>query len=254
MNTVEKVFLNTRSYKKEKAVVVLSGGQDSITCLYWALAKFEKVLAINFDYGQRHSEETNYAWSICSSEGVPFKSIDISSMMEVTTSALLDDSIDINSKNIKGLPASFVPNRNQLFLTLAHSYAQLNGAEHLVTGVCQTDYSGYPDCRKDFIDSFQSTTNLGSNERITIHTPLMYLTKADTFCLSKLLGCYDTIIESTLTCYNGDTTDNSWGMGCGECPACKLRRNGWDEYRVSSKYSKLEKRYKYEKSFRQHRR
>jgi len=247
MDTVEKVFLNTRSHKKETAVVVLSGGQDSITCLYWAIKKFKKVLAINFNYGQRHSEESNYAWSICNAEGIPFKMIDISSMMEVTSSALLDDTMDITKRNAKGLPASFVPNRNQLFLTLAHSYAQLNGADHLVTGVCQTDYSGYPDCRHDFIKSFQSTTNLGSNERIEIHTPLMYLTKADTFCLAELLECLDVIIDDTLTCYNGNTEKNDWGMGCGECPACELRKKGYYEYLDNAEFKKLVKKYKYAK-------
>ena len=131
---------------------------------------------------------------------------------------------------IKGLPASFVPNRNQLFLTLAHSYAQRVGASYLVTGVCETDYSGYPDCRLEFIKSLEHTTNLGSAEGIKILTPLMNLDKADTFRLAQLLGGLDTVIDDTITCYNGDKTMHDWGMGCDNCPSCELRKKGFNEF------------------------
>lgn len=213
------------------AIVVLSGGQDSVTSLFWAIEKFNKVYALNFRYGQRHNRETELAEKICQKQGVPFESIDISSVMSIiTSSALLDTTSDINQKNKKGLPASFVPNRNQIFLTFAHSFAQKLGCDYLVTGVCQTDYSGYPDCRREFIDSLEKTTNMGSDDHISIITPLMFLDKADTFKLAEELGCLDIILQETMTCYNGDETKNAWGMGCGKCPACTLRKVGYERY------------------------
>jgi len=213
-----------------KAVVIFSGGQDSTTCLYWALARYESVEAITFDYGQKHSVEIEQSKKICAMSNVKQTIIDISFLNTIVESALTSNG-DVNELNAKGLPASFVPNRNQLFITLAHSYAQKIGAENLVTGVCQTDYSGYPDCRQEFIHSIAATTNLGSDSDIEIHTPLMYLTKAETFALARDFGCLADVIEHSHTCYNGNREKrNAYGYGCDECPACDLRRKGYEEF------------------------
>lgn len=215
----------------KKAVVILSGGQDSATCLYWALKNAEQVYAIHFAYGQKHSVEKECAENICEKEGVPFISVDLDFMKVVTDSELIKQDGDVNKLNEKGLPSSFVPNRNQIFITIAHSWAQKLGAEALVTGVCQTDYSGYPDCREEFIIELQKTLNYGSQSSISIYTPLMYLTKAQTFALAEELGVLKEIIELTHTCYNGDRNHlNEWGYGCGHCPACQLRKKGYYDF------------------------
>lgn len=213
-----------------KAVVIFSGGQDSTTCLYWAKARYNIIEAITFAYGQKHSIEIEQSKKICDLLGVKQTIVDISFLNTLVESALTSNG-DVNQLNEKGLPASFVPNRNQLFITLAHAYAQKIGAETLVTGVCQTDYSGYPDCRLDFIKSVETTSNLGSQSNITIQTPLMDLTKAETFEMAKILDCLDEVIEYSHTCYNGDRTHrHDYGYGCGECPACKLREKGYQEF------------------------
>lgn len=213
-----------------KALIIFSGGQDSTTALYWALEKYEKVRAINFNYGQKHAVEIQQAKLICEKANVPLRLVDISFLPELVESALTSDG-DVNVLNDKGLPASFVPNRNQLFITLAHAYAQKIGAEVLVTGVCQTDYSGYPDCRKIYIDAIQSTTNLGSMSNIDIQTPMMYLTKAETWQLADILGKLEEVRTMSHTCYNNDrTTELTSGFGCGICPACVLRQKGYDEF------------------------
>ena len=341
---------------------VISGGQDSITCLFWALREARisggRVFAIGFIYGQNHANELTYAKAICDRENVDFKLMDITPIFtELNQSALISGG-DVTAILPSGMPASFVPNRNQTFLTLAHSYAQRIGATRIVTGVCQTDYSGYHDCRKEFIKNLEKVTNLGSvgysvspefiagfiegegcfsrgnykkangekvnyptfsleqtdfgilselksffgvgsirerknasnnlksweykvsysecvyiknliinfgsvggrqhkkfqswclehksyleredkgfyrkvgnvDNRVIIETPLMYLTKAETFKLAKKLNCLDIIVNETMTCYYGNTTHHYWGMGCGECPSCKLRQNGFDEF------------------------
>lgn len=213
-----------------KALVILSGGQDSVTSMFWAKKRFSEVTAISFFYGQRHSEELDLAKKICDTAGIYHKLIDISSMMEVTESALINNG-NMNELNAKGLPASFVPNRNQLFITLAHAYAQLIGYGSLIIGVSQSDYSGYPDCRNAFISSIETSSNLGSAEKIKIYAPMMFLDKADTFLLADDLGILDTVLESTMTCYNGITEMNEWGMGCDDCPACGLRKKGYYAYR-----------------------
>jgi 7-cyano-7-deazaguanine synthase len=218
---------------KEKAVVIFSGGQDSTTCLYWAISKFgkENVETITFNYGQKHSIELEQSNKICLNEGIKQTVIDISFLDTLVESALTSNG-DVNKLNNKGLPSSFVPNRNQLFITLAHSYAQKIGAEHLITGVCQTDYSGYPDCRQEFIELIQEASNYGSQATILIHTPLMYLTKAQTWKLAQDLGCLEKVIIDSHTCYNGDREHlHEWGYGCGECPACKLREKGFNEFK-----------------------
>lgn len=216
--------------KIKKAVVIFSGGQDSTTCLYWAKKKFDVVEAITFNYGQKHSVELEQSKIICEKEGIKQTIIDISFLNTIVESALTSNG-DVNEINEKGLPASFVPNRNQLFITLAHSYAQKIGAEDLITGVCQTDYSGYPDCREVFIQLIQTATNYGSQSEIYINTPLMTLTKAETWKLAEELGCLNEVKQDSHTCYNGDRKNyNEWGYGCGECPACKLREKGYVEY------------------------
>lgn len=227
-----EVALNSINNKLTgRALVVMSGGQDSATCFFWAKKKFKEVHVISFDYGQRHSAELDRVRDLCELSRTPLLIVNLETMFSaITKSALLDKTSDIG-EIINGLPASFVPNRNQIFLTLAHTMAQKIGAEHLITGVCETDFSGYPDCRRNFIDCLQYTTNLGSKASITIHTPLMYLDKADTFRLAEKIGVLDDIIHRTLTCYEGDLKLNEWGMGCGECPACKLRQQGYEEYK-----------------------
>jgi len=218
--------------KLTKAVVVLSGGQDSVTCLGLALASHHSVSCISFIYGQKHSIEIEQAKKICAKLEVELKIIDISFLGELVTSALTGDG-DVNAAhpNNPDLPASFVPNRNALFLTIAHAYAQEKKADFVYTGVCQTDYSGYPDCRKDFVIALQDSLNLGYVTNINIITPLMYRTKAETFKLAAQYDCLNLVIEDSHTCYNGDRTiRHHWGYGCGECGACKLRAKGWEEY------------------------
>lgn len=214
-----------------RAVVIFSGGQDSTTCLFWAKNRFKEVSAISFIYGQKHSIELQQAKKICKDAGIDLKIIDISFLSDISNSALTSNG-DINKKNEKGLPASFVPNRNQLFITLAHSFAQKINADNLVTGVCQTDYSGYPDCRQIFIDDLEKVTNYGSDANIKIHTPLIYLTKAETFLLAEKEKCLDIVINDSHTCYSGNReVKYEWGYGCGECTACIKREEGWKEYK-----------------------
>ena len=174
--------------KENVALCIYSGGQDSTTCLHWAKNRYGKVEAITFNYGQKHSVELDQAKLICEKNNIKQTVIDISFLDTLVESALTSNG-DVNEINDKGLPASFVPNRNQLFITLAHAYAQKIGAEALVTGVCQTDYSGYPDCRESFIKAVEWTTNMGSDSTIKIETPLMYLTKGETFKLAETEDC-----------------------------------------------------------------
>lgn len=222
----------------KKAVVIFSGGQDSTTCLYWALERFDVVEAITFNYGQKHSVEIECSKEICSKLNVRQTIIDISFLDKLVDSALTSPGRSVNQLNKLGLPDSFVPNRNQLFITLAHSYAQKIGAKTLVTGVCQTDYSGYPDCRSIFIAAIKLTSNIGSGineigQEIEIETPLMTLDKSEIFQLAEDLDCLEEVVELSHTCYNGDRTNkHEWGYGCGECPACKLRKNGFEEFKM----------------------
>lgn len=214
----------------EKALIIFSGGQDSTTCLGWALKEFDEVECITFDYGQKHSIELVQARNICAELKVKLTIVPMLFLHTLVESALTDGG-DVNKLNAKGLPASFVPNRNQLFFTLAHAYAQKIGAEHLVIGACETDFSGYPDCRKKFLDDLAEVTNVGSDSIITLHYPLMHLTKGETFHLAKAVGILDTVINDSHTCYNGDRTKfNVWGYGCGDCPACNLREKGYNEF------------------------
>ncbi|MDF2723050.1 MAG: 7-cyano-7-deazaguanine synthase QueC [Paenibacillus sp.] len=210
--------------KQEKAVVVFSGGQDSTTCLFWALERFSEVTAITFDYGQRHKLEIECAASIAEELNVSHRVLDMSLLGQLSPNALTRDDIAIEQKDGE-LPTTFVDGRNLLFLTFAAIIAKQLGAKHIVTGVCETDFSGYPDCRDVFIKSLNVTLNLSMDYPFVIDTPLMWLNKAQTWELADRLGAFDFVRERTLTCYNGIIAD-----GCGECPACKLRRKGLDDY------------------------
>ncbi len=221
--------------KNEKALVVFSGGQDSVTCLGIALTNYKHVEAISFSYGQRHSIELDCARKICTGLIIPHKFVDISFLGQLVTSELTGTG-DVNKPHAykEGLPASFVPNRNALFLTIAHAFAQEIDARHIYAGMCETDYSGYPDCRQDFIDAFAGALNIGYKTSIMIYTPLMHLTKAQTFALAAKHGVLELVLEDSHTCYLGDRSQrHSWGYGCGTCPACVLRATGWDEFQKS---------------------
>ncbi|GGJ68735.1 7-cyano-7-deazaguanine synthase [Anoxybacillus voinovskiensis] len=210
--------------KQEKAVVVFSGGQDSTTCLFWALKQFREVEAVTFDYNQRHRLEIEVAASIANELGVPHTVLDMSLLNQLAPNALTRSDIAIEQKEGE-LPSTFVDGRNLLFLSFAAVLAKQKGARHLVTGVCETDFSGYPDCRDIFIKSLNVTLNLAMDYQFVIHTPLMWLNKAETWELADELGALDFVRSKTLTCYNGIIAD-----GCGECPACKLRKRGLEQY------------------------
>ncbi|OQP23881.1 MULTISPECIES: 7-cyano-7-deazaguanine synthase QueC [Geobacillus] len=209
---------------EEKAVVVFSGGQDSTTCLVWAKEQFGEVEAVTFDYGQRHRREIEVAQAIAAELGVRHTVLDMSLLGQLAPNALTRRDIAIEQKEGE-LPTTFVDGRNLLFLSFAAVFAKQRGARHLVTGVCETDFSGYPDCRDVFIKSLNVTLNLAMDYEFVIHTPLMWLTKAETWKLADELGALEFIRTKTLTCYNGIIAD-----GCGECPACLLRKRGLDEY------------------------
>lgn len=208
----------------EKAVVVFSGGQDSTTCLFWALSKFKEVATITFDYGQRHATEIEYARRIAEELEVPFEVLDMKLINQLSANALTRDDIAIDAKNGE-LPSTFVPGRNHLFLSFAAVYAQTIGAKHIITGVSETDFSGYPDCRDTFIKSLNVTLNLAMDEQFVIHTPLMWRNKKQVWELADKFGALDFVQEKTVTCYNGVP-----GSGCSECPACQLRNEGLKTY------------------------
>lgn len=215
----------------DTALVVMSGGQDSTTCLGVAMARHENVIAVGFNYGQKHKVELEVAEEICSGYGVPFQTVDIPALQLMQSSALVTGG-DVSKQHeyLKGLPASFVPARNALFLTIAFGLAMEAGAKHIYTGVCQTDYSGYPDCREEFIQQLEKALTTGYQTKINIRTPLMHLDKAATFELARRVGIFDSVIGLSHTCYNGVRTMNEWGAGCGDCPACNLRKAGYEEY------------------------
>ena len=210
--------------KNEKAVVVFSGGQDSTTCLFWALRQFKKVETVTFDYGQRHRLEIECAQSIAAELGVKNTVLDMSLLNQLAPNALTRSDIEITQEEGE-LPSTFVDGRNHLFLGFAAVLGKQSGARHLVTGVCETDFSGYPDCRDAFVKSLNVTLNLAMDYDFVIHTPLMWLDKAETWKLADDLGAFPFVRERTLTCYNGIIGD-----GCGECPACRLRKAGLDKY------------------------
>jgi 7-cyano-7-deazaguanine synthase len=227
----------------EGALVLFSGGQDSTTCLAWALDRFERVETIGFDYGQRHRvelacrgeiraalAELNGTWGRRLGDE---HTVNLASLGEISSTALTRDvAIEIGQE---GLPNTFVPGRNLIFLTFAAALAYRRGLRHLVGGMCETDYSGYPDCRDDTIKALQVALNLGMEKHFILHTPLMWIDKAATWDLARALGSdplVDLIVEKTHTCYHGDRSErHDWGYGCGACPACKLRAAGFSRFR-----------------------
>lgn len=210
-----------------KALVVLSGGQDSTTCLFWAKKEFKEVYAISFNYGQKHQHETAIAQSIAERAGVSFKLMDIYFISQIATNcSLTDSSIKMDEEKPEGsFPNTFVPGRNLFFLSIAAVYARSLGIRDIVTGVSQTDFSGYPDCRDSFIKSLNVSLNLAMDEQFVLHTPLMWKDKAETWEMADNLGVFDIVRNETLTCYNGVVGD-----GCGHCPACLLRKKGLEMY------------------------
>jgi 7-cyano-7-deazaguanine synthase len=226
----------------DAALVLFSGGQDSTTCLAWALDRFARVETIGFDYRQRHAVElacrpavlralTGFpAWAARLNDD---HMIDLSVLGTISDTALTRD-VEIEMRE-RGLPNTFVPGRNILFLTFAACLAYRRGLKHIVAGMCETDYSGYPDCRDDTIKALQVAINLGMEARFVLHTPLMFIDKAATWALAERLGgakLVDLIVEHTHSCYQGDRTHrHAWGYGCGVCPACQLRANGYARFR-----------------------
>lgn len=224
------------------ALVLFSGGQDSATCLAWALERFEHVETLGFDYGQRHRVELDCraAFRNALRDILPDRAtrlgedhtLPLQALGAISESALTQQT-EI-ALRADGLPTTFVPGRNLVFLTFAAALAYRRNLRHIVIGVCETDYSGYPDCRDDTIKAMQVTLNLGMERRFVLHTPLMWLDKAATWQLAETLGgmpLVQAIVEHTHSCYLGDRTHrHAWGRGCGTCPACQLRANGWQHY------------------------
>ncbi|PLR98467.1 7-cyano-7-deazaguanine synthase QueC [Bacillus sp. T33-2] len=216
--------------EKDKALVVFSGGQDSTTCLFWAMKQFGKVEAVTFNYGQRHKAEIECARQITEELSIRHHILDMSLLNQLAPNALTRDDIEVKDGENGELPSTFVPGRNLLFMSFAGVLASQIGAKHIVAGVCETDFSGYPDCRDVFIKSLNVTLNLSMDSQFVIHTPLMWLNKAETWELADDLGAFNFVREKTLTCYNGVISD-----GCGECPACRLRQKGLEEYEAIRK-------------------
>ena len=226
------------------ALILFSGGQDSTTCLAWALDRFDHVETVGFDYRQRHAVELECRHAVRSAIAERFPAwaarlgpdhtVDLGVLGAISETALTRD-VEIEMLASK-LPSTFVPGRNILFLTLAACIAYRRGLRHIVGGMCETDYSGYPDCRDDTIKSLQAALNLGMESRFVLHTPLMWIDKAATWRLAHELGgapLVDLIVEHTHTCYFGDRKQrHPWGYGCGSCPACGLRAAGYEKFAV----------------------
>lgn len=212
-----------------RCALLLSGGQDSGTSLFWALKEFDEVFCYSFQYGQKHSVEIEMAKRLASENDCPHEIIDIEGLLG--NSSLLDGSDHNEAHPLNpDLPASFVPARNILFLTIVSAKASAHGIRDIVTGVCETDFSGYPDCRRETINSLEETLLLGMGMgKIRIWTPLMYLNKAETWRLAGELDCVNEIKEKTITDYNGDLTPNDWGYGKEDNPASILRAKGYRE-------------------------
>lgn len=226
------------------ALVVFSGGQDSTTCLWWAKKHFGEVSALSFVYGQKHLSEIGCARAIADKAGVPLEIMEIPVIGRLGKNSLTDTSVPMDEGSVLtgsgpipmdggvhdssvhgGLPNTFVPGRNLFFLSVAAVKARELGINHIVTGVSQTDFSGYPDCRDTFIKSLNVTLNLAMDAQFVIHTPLMWLDKAETWKMADELGIFDIVRNETVTCYNGIPGD-----GCGHCPSCLLRREGLEKY------------------------
>jgi 7-cyano-7-deazaguanine synthase len=229
----------------DTALVLFSGGQDSTVCLAWALERFARVETVGFDYGQRHGVELNVRprvrekmaalrpdWAARLGED---HVVDIAALAAISETALTRDVAIAVADS--GLPTTFVPGRNLIFFCFAGAIAYRRGARHLVGGMCETDYSGYPDCRDDTIKAMQVALGLGMDRRFVIHTPLMWIDKAATFALAQRIGgdaLVDLLVEETHTCYLGDRSHrHDWGYGCGECPACQLRAQGFAKWKAA---------------------
>jgi 7-cyano-7-deazaguanine synthase len=225
------------------ALVVFSGGQDSTVCLAWALSRYPRVETVGFDYGQRHHIELECRKTVLASFRARFPGwadklgddhrIDLAALGAISQTSLTREAEFQYAAN--GLPNSFVPGRNLLFFTFAAAIAYRRDLKRLIGGMCETDYSGYPDCRDDTLKALQVALSLGLDKRVVLETPLMWIDKAATWALAKALGgdaLVDLIVEETHTCYLGDrTTRHDWGYGCGTCPACELRKAGWEKWR-----------------------
>lgn len=211
---------------KKEAVVVFSGGQDSTTCLLWAMKQYDKVYAVSFDYNQRHKLELDCAREICEHFGVEHTVLDMNLLNQLAPNSLTraDIKVDEDAPS-EGTPNSFVEGRNMVFLTFVAIYAKTKGITDIITGVSQSDFSGYPDCRDVFIKSLNTTLNLAMDYEFDIITPLMWIDKEETWEMADRLGGFDIVKNMTLTCYNGIKGD-----GCGNCPSCKLRKKGLDAY------------------------
>jgi 7-cyano-7-deazaguanine synthase len=230
----------------DAALVLFSGGQDSTTCLGWALERFARVETVGFDYGQRHAVELEVrprlreliagikpAWKARLGED---HMVTLDALAAISDTALTRDTAIAFADS--GLPNTFVPARNLIFFTFAGALAYRRGARHIVAGMCETDYSGYPDCRDDTVKAMQVALSLGLDKKVTIHTPLMWVDKAGTFAMARDLArdiagqaFLDLVVEHTHTCYLGDRTHrHAWGYGCGTCPACDLRRQGYVKF------------------------
>ena len=225
------------------ALVLFSGGQDSTTCLAWALSRFDRVETLGFDYGQRHKVELTARPRILAAMGdLPHGDrlgadhlLPLDTLKAIGGSALTDDrAIEMGAN---GLPTSFVPGRNVMFLTAAAALGYRRGIADLVGGMCETDYSGYPDCRDETIRATASALSLGLGQGVRVHTPLMWLDKAATWKLAEEMGgaaLVDLIVRDSVTCYEGDVTRrHDWGFGCGACPACELRAAGYKKYKAA---------------------
>ena len=231
--------------QSDAALVLFSGGQDSTVCLAWALERFARAETVGFDYGQRHRVELDMRrqvrerlialrpeWAHLLGEDHTLK---LDALAAISDTALTREvAIEIGES---GLPTSFVPGRNLVFLAFAGALAYRRGIKHLVAGMCETDYSGYPDCRDDTIKAMQLALNLGMERRFVVHTPLMWIDKAATFALAAEIagsGFVDLLVEHTHTCYLGNRSQrHDWGYGCGECPACRLRAEGFAKWKAA---------------------
>lgn len=226
----------------KRAVVVFSGGQDSTTCLIQAIKQYDEVHCITFDYGQRHRAEIEIAQALATSLGArAHKVLDVTMLNELAVSSLTRDSIPVPAYDpqASGLPSTFVPGRNILFLTLASIYAYQVEAEAVITGVCETDFSGYPDCRDEFVKALNHAIELGMARNIRFETPLMWLNKAETWALADYWQQLSLVRNETLTCYNGIQGD-----GCGECAACHLRAQGLHDYQANPRQVMQEMKHK----------
>lgn len=229
----------------DRALVLLSGGQDSTVCLAWALARFRQVETVGFFYGQRHAVELEVRprirERIAALDAAWAQRLGDDHLLTLDALAAISETALTRDAGItfadSGLPTTFVPGRNLIFLAFAGALAYRRGIRHLVAGMCETDYSGYPDCRDDTLKAMQLALNLGMERRFVIHTPLMWIDKAQTFALAQQLGgqeLVDLLLEATHTCYLGDRTHrHAWGYGCGECPACRLRAAGFAKWIAS---------------------